>query len=144
MRPCRYSIAELLPHRPPMLLLDAVESVGDDCLVATVTISAESVFAEHDGVPAHIGLEYMAQACGALAGWLALEAGEPVRIGFLMGARSMSIQRQWFAVGERLTVSAVLVYRDEVTAAMSARIEIGGERVAEAQLSGYLPPHSGT
>jgi predicted hotdog family 3-hydroxylacyl-ACP dehydratase len=143
MRPCRYSIAELLPHRPPMLLLDAVESVGDDCLVATVTISADSLFAEPDGVPTHIGLEYMAQACGALAGWLALEAGDPVRIGFLMGTRSMSIHRAWFAIGERLTISAVLVYRDAVTAAMGASIEIGGERVAEAQLTVYQPPQSG-
>ena len=142
MPPCRYSIAELLPHRPPMLLLDAVESVGDDSLVATVTISPESLFAEQDGVPAHIGLEYMAQACGALAGWLALEAGEPVRIGFLMGTRSMSIHRAWFAIGERLTISAVLVYRDELTAAMGARIEIGGDLVAEAQLTVYQPPQS--
>ena len=142
MRPCRYSIAELLPHRPPMLLLDAVESVGDDSLVATVTISPESLFAEQDGVPAHIGLEYMAQACGALAGWQALEAGGPVQIGFLMGTRSMSIRRAWFAIGERLTISAVLVYRDELTAAMGARIEIGGELVAEAQLTVYQPPQS--
>jgi predicted hotdog family 3-hydroxylacyl-ACP dehydratase len=142
MPPCHYSIAELLPHRPPMLLLDAVESVGDDSLVATVTISPESLFAEQDGVPAHIGLEYMAQACGALAGWLALEAGEPVGIGFLMGTRSMSIHRAWFAIGERLTISAVLVYRDELTAAMGARIEIGGDLVAEAQLTVYQPPQS--
>ena len=143
MRPCRYSIAELLPHRPPMLLLDAVESVGDDCLVATVTISADSLFAEPDGVPAHIGLEYMAQACGALAGWLALEAGDPIRIGFLMGTRGMSIHRAWFAIGARLTISATLVYRDEATAAMGARIEIGGDLVAEAQLTVYQPPQHG-
>jgi predicted hotdog family 3-hydroxylacyl-ACP dehydratase len=140
MRPPPYTIQELLPHGPPMLLLDAVDAVDDDCLVASVTIRPDSPFARSEGVPAHIGIELMAQACGALAGFLSLEAGEPVRVGFLMGARSASFRREWFAFGERLTVSVSLMYRDDVTAAMKAEIEIGGERVAEALLSVYQPP----
>lgn len=140
MRPSRYTIQDLLPHGPPMLLLDAVDAVGNDCLVASLTIRPDSPFARHDGVPSHIGLEYMAQACGALAGFLSLEAGLPVQVGFLMGARSASFRREWFAFGERLTVSASLLYRDDASAALKAAIEIGGERVAEAQLTVYVPP----
>jgi len=123
-----------------MLLLDEILGVGDDFLVAGVTISAESLFAESGGIPAHIGVEYLAQACGALAGMLALDAGQPVRIGFLMGARSVNLYRSWYAFGERLSVTVRMIYQDEATAALEGRIEIGGTLVAEAQLTVYQPP----
>ncbi len=123
-----------------MLLLDAVDGAEDGLLVASVTIRPDSPFARPDGVAAHIGLEYMAQACGALAGLTSLEAGEPVRVGFLIGARRVELHRSWFRYGERLTVSAQLMYRDDATAAMKTLIEIGGICVAEAQLAVYQPP----
>ena len=56
----------LLPHRPPMLLLDDAEARGDRCLVAYQTVPAESPFlsGHFPGFPVWPGallLEAMAQ-----------------------------------------------------------------------------------
>jgi predicted hotdog family 3-hydroxylacyl-ACP dehydratase len=132
-------LAALLPHRPPMILLDAVLACDAASLVATVTIRPISLFLEAEGVPGHVGLEYMAQACGAFAGMEALRQGEAVRIGFLLGTRRYIMRAPWFRLGERLTVSVSLGYRDEAMANFDGNIEIAGKLAAEGRLTVYQP-----
>jgi predicted hotdog family 3-hydroxylacyl-ACP dehydratase len=132
-------LAALLPHRPPMILLDAVLACDAASLVATVTIRPTSLFLEAEGVPGHVGLEYMAQACGAFAGMEALRQGEAVRIGFLLGTRRYIMRAPWFRLGERLTVSVSLGYRDEAMANFDGSIEIAGKLAAEGRLTVYQP-----
>ena len=139
LRECPYSIEELLKHRPPMLLLDKVVGYDDAGIVASVVISESSLLVTPEGVPGHVAIEYMAQACGAYAGAMALDAGTPVKIGFLLGTRMCRVLVPWFRVGDRLLVSASIVFHDEQLAAFDCKIEIGGRLVAEAQLKVYQP-----
>ena len=139
MKPCGHPIATLLPLAPPMILLDAVERYDESRLIATVTITDASLFARTDGVPSHIGLEYMAQACGAFAGAAALDRGLPVRIGFLLGTRNLRLQVPWFPVGQRLAIGVTLLYVDEAMTAFECDIRIDDAVVAAAQLTLYQP-----
>lgn len=132
-------IEALLPHRYPMILLEKVIACGETSLVAAVTIRPDSLFLEADGVPGHVGIEYMAQACGAFAGAEALRRGESVRIGFLLGTRRYIMHAPWFRLGERLTVSVSLGYRDESMATFDGRIEVADKPAAEARLTVYQP-----
>lgn len=99
-------IRELLPHDSPMILLDSVVEVRDAGLTAQVTVTPESLFADKDGVPAWVGLEYMGQAIAAYAGAHARRRGEPVRIGFLVSTRRYQPDCAYFPQGAQLTVSA--------------------------------------
>lgn len=137
-----WPVSALLPHRDPMMLLDEVVQWDGQTLTVQVTIRPTSLFLEDGGVPAEVGIEYMAQACGAFVGVQAREAGEPVRIGFLLGSRHYRLYRGRFAVGDRLLVSVSPVFRDEAMATFEGRIEIGAELAAEAQLTVYQPPSS--
>lgn len=139
MRDCPYSIDELLPHQPPMILLDKVVAYDDTTLIASVAITESSLFLASEGVPGHIGIEYMAQACGAYAGAQALDAGEPVKIGFLLGTRLCRVLVPWFRIGDRLIVTASIIFRDEQMAAFDCRVEIDGQLAADAQLKFYQP-----
>ncbi len=130
----------LLPHGPDMTLLDRVTARHPDSVTVAVEIHAGSPFgvAGH-GVPAHVGLEYMAQACGVFAGLQARARGEPVRVGFLLGTRRYLASRPWFADGETLEVTARLVLRDGPMAVFDCRISAGGGMLASAQLTLYQP-----
>lgn len=139
VRDCPYPIDALLMHRPPMLLLDTVIGYDAAALVARITITESSLFLAPEGVPGHVAIEYMAQACGAYAGAIALDAGEPVKIGFLLGTRLCRVLVPWFRVGDRLIISAAIVFRDEQMAAFDCKIEIDGQLAADAQLKVYQP-----
>jgi len=139
LRDCPYSIEELLIHRPPMLLIDNVVGYDEAGIVASVVIRESSLLVRPEGVPGHVAIEYMAQACGAYAGAMALDAGTPVKIGLLLGTRLCRLLVPWFRVGDQLLVSASIVFHDEQLAAFDCKTEIGGRLVADAQLKVYQP-----
>jgi predicted hotdog family 3-hydroxylacyl-ACP dehydratase len=77
-----------------------------DELTAEVTIRDDAPYLENGGVGAWIGLEFMAQAAAALAGWQAREEGNPVRQGVLLGTRRYECDRASFPLGSVLRVTA--------------------------------------
>jgi predicted hotdog family 3-hydroxylacyl-ACP dehydratase len=139
MRGCPYPVAALLPHEPPMILIDAVRSWEPGRLEAIVTIQPGiSFYEEGQGVPAHIGIEYMAQACGAYAGLESVTAGEPIRLGLLLGTRRYLASVGWFLPGQQLLVRVTELFRDETLGLFDCHIECDGQALALAQLSVYL------
>jgi len=83
-------------------------------------------------VGAWVGIEYMAQAIAAHAGWLAQERGDAVKVGFLLGSRKYEAKVSYFAPGDVLHVHAHRVLRAENgLGAFECRIDIvGGEAAA--------------
>jgi len=78
-----YAILELIPHRPPMALLDAVVEYGPEHLTARMTVSKGKLFTDADGAfPAWAGIELMAQTIAAFGGLSSVALGEPAKIGF--------------------------------------------------------------
>lgn len=135
-----WAVADLLPQAPPMVLLDAVAAHDADGLCAVVRVRPETRFFRPGlGVPAHVGLEWMAQACGAFAGLRARAAGETVKLGFLLGTRRFTATTPWFVAGECLTVRVTRVYEDDGMGAFDCRIEAEGVTRASARLTLYQP-----
>lgn len=102
------SFEDVVPHAKPMALLDNIiewDTLSNThSLTADVTIRPDSMFCQNNAVPSWVGMEYMAQAIAALAGIRAREAGEPVKIGFLVGTRRFTCDCPQFEVGTRLRV----------------------------------------
>ena len=135
-----YPIDSLLPHARPMILLDRVIARDTEQLVAEVMVRPETPFFRPDqGVAAHVAVEWMAQACGAYVGARTLDAGMPVRVGFLLGTRDFNCRIAWFGSGNILTVSAVLTYRQDDVAVFDCKVSRQDEDVATAQLTVFQP-----
>jgi predicted hotdog family 3-hydroxylacyl-ACP dehydratase len=136
----RYQPLDVLPHRGGMMLLDAIRDYGEDWLEAEVSVRAESGFAAAGGVPAWVGVEYMAQAVCAWSGIGQVQRGEAPSPGLLLGSRRYQSHRPVFAFGSRLRVRVQLVWRDaNDLAAFDCAIAENGETVAQAQLKVYRP-----
>lgn len=135
-------IGELVPHSGAMVLLDRVLSADAENLCAEVTIHAGSVFydASSAGVGSWVGIEYMAQAIAAHAGYLARLAGAPVKIGFLLGARRYEAQVPLFVDGSVLQVHVQQVMQGENgLGAFECRIEMAGAVLAHATITVFQP-----
>jgi predicted hotdog family 3-hydroxylacyl-ACP dehydratase len=135
-----YRVEELVPHRGRMCLLDAITAYGEDWLRAEVTPRQGGVFAEEAGIPAWVGIEYMAQAAAAFGGIEQVQRGESPSIGLLIGARYYRCMQDHFEHGVTLGVLAKIAMRDaEDFAAYDCRIELGGREIAQCTLKAYRP-----
>lgn len=97
-------IRDLVPHSGAMSLLDRLLGADDENLSAEVVIREDSVFCADGAVGAWVGVEYMAQAVAAHAGYTARLRDEPVRVGFLLGTRRYACSVPAFAVGSTLQI----------------------------------------
>ncbi len=134
------SISDLLPHRGKMILLDRIESWGEDYLKAAVLHRADNLFSDPDGnVPAWVGIEYMAQAISALAGIHALQKGQPVRIGLLLGTRKYTSRVASFQRNEKLIIHVEQIFiAENHLGAFDCTIH-SDRLIAEAQIKAIQP-----
>jgi predicted hotdog family 3-hydroxylacyl-ACP dehydratase len=143
-------IASLVPHSASMLLLDRVVAADADSLQAEVGITAQTLFADANGVGSWIGVEYMAQAVAAFAGLVAHNASAggslpSVKIGFLLGSRRYSASRGHFALGSTLQIHVLkLLQAENGLGSFDCFITDGDERIASATLTVFQPPDLAT
>ncbi|MDR1063803.1 MAG: hypothetical protein LBL48_07720 [Azoarcus sp.] len=135
-------IAKYLPHRGYALLLDHVVEASAKHILCSVTLRESSPFCREGRVPAYVGIEYMAQAAGALIGWDAYtEDGSP-GIGFLVSVRKFTSTVDGFAAGTTLMVEAREVIRDNdsglgtMACAIYHPVDV---LIAKTQLTAYMP-----
>jgi len=134
-------IVELVPHRPPMLLLDRVLSYDGDCVVCETVLGPDSPFAEQGEVPAVVGIEYMAQTIAAGAGLSARDKGDQAgRTGFLLGCRNLSIAVDSFQIGDRLTIEARRTWGENQIGSFACKVQRGSEVLVEGALTVYQGP----
>lgn len=98
------AIAPLLPHSGRMVLLDCITDYGANHLTATASVGADHILLCNGRLPCFHSMEIMAQGIGALTGCLALNAGEPVKLGFLLGTRKLNLFAGSLPVGTQLLV----------------------------------------
>ena len=142
MKPYRFALQDLLPHAGPMILLDEVIAHDETNLTAAVTVRPGRLFfVTGRGMPSHVAIEWMAQACGACAGAAARGRGLPVRIGLLLGTRNFVAKVAWFPEAERLHVKVRQSYNDGQMGSFDCRVENSttGAALATAQLMVYQP-----
>ena len=133
-------VEDLIPHRPPMVLIDAVESVDLQSRTLVASFTARDEWSGN-----WFALEYMAQAAAALAGVFDREAGEAAgRPGFLLGTRRLALGIARFVPGVKYMVKVVREYEDGDSAAFSCEIREAGEDSqsgnCSATLTAYRPP----
>lgn len=132
-------VAELLPHDPPMVLLDRAVSYDEQSLLAEVEVRQNSMLCGIDGVPAWVGIEYMAQAVAAHAGFRARLKGAPPEIGYLLGTRTYTCSVSNFPVGVILTVRIESLFTEMGLGAFACSIE-ADDISASATINVYQPP----
>lgn len=114
---------KLLPHAHPMILIDAVDSYGDDSAATLVTPDVGKPFANSEGnVPVWVGMEYMAQSIGIYAGIRAQQEGLPSKIGFLLGTRSYETETGQFDSGQTYVVHVQKIFEDGSLSAFECTI----------------------
>jgi predicted hotdog family 3-hydroxylacyl-ACP dehydratase len=128
-------IDELIPHRPPMRLIDAVAGFDRETqsVVCTATLRPSPVLTGGDA-RAVIALELMAQSAAACTGLLDGGDGEPAR-GFLVAVPALELTVERLALGDELEIHARRVSVSGASASFECAVSRGGEPVATGRLT---------
>lgn len=100
------NVARLLPHSGHMVLLDRVLSYDAHSLHAIATLKPDCILLPPgaDSLPIWMGGEILAQGIGAWAGAHALDRGENIRLGFLLGSRKLSFAAAAIPIATQLDI----------------------------------------
>ena len=128
-------IRELIPQRPPILLVDGLESVEGDTAVSTLTVRADNCFTDEDGLLAEAGVvEHIAQSASALAGHKAVQAGATAPpVGYIGEVKKFRLHRLP-RMGEVLRTTVSFGTEVEGVTLLSAETRAGEELIASTQM----------
>ena len=135
--------AQLLPHAPPMLVIDSLLNAHHGHAEAAVVLRPGHVLL-HNGIVAKEGfVELAAQTAGAMKGYAEKVLGEPIREGFLAAAQDFSFLGE-AQEGDALRISVCTTTELSGITALSATVvrddaEGSATVLAQGKLKVFLP-----
>jgi predicted hotdog family 3-hydroxylacyl-ACP dehydratase len=138
MDPSSIPVVDLLPHGPEMTIIDRLVAFDGKRSVAVVRVTPKAKFFSASGVPAWVGIEYMAQTIAAHAGFEARLRGDPPPIGFLLGTRAYECTVPEFPAGARLEVVVEQLLAESGFGSFDCTIE-ADRLLAKGVLNTYRP-----
>jgi predicted hotdog family 3-hydroxylacyl-ACP dehydratase len=141
------ALRDLLPHRPPMILIDELVHCTAAEVVCRVTVRDGDPFVVDGRVPALVSLEYFAQTVAALYGYQNRHRAGGFTVGMLLGTRELTLAADYFDVGDTLTISGAEAYSAPPISQFRCELRRGDDvlaRGAISVLSGGPPPSSST
>ncbi len=134
-----YDLVKILPHKPPMILLDDILEVDIESgkLSSVFQVYPEKIFFEKNkGINSLAGIEFMAQSIGAYA-YFKNNCVEP-KPGLLLGTRLYNNKIAYFKEGEKYKVTVHEVFTDNQIAVFDCLIyDVNGEEIASATVNTY-------
>jgi predicted hotdog family 3-hydroxylacyl-ACP dehydratase len=129
-------IADLLPHAPPMRLLDVVSRFEGAHVECSATLLESCPFADATGmVDPLVTVELVAQAAAA---WAALTGGGGVRPGVVASCRDAHFEDVTLRVGDLVTIRAERTAGSADFGSFSGIVSRGQSRVATISLGVVL------
>ncbi|MDO4434121.1 MAG: thioester dehydrase [Alysiella sp.] len=106
-------VASLLPHSGKMVLLERITDYSEQHLLAQAHVHEDHILLRNGVLPCIAGMEIMAQGVAAWAGCHAHNAGEAVRLGFLLGTRKLNLFTDVIPIGTQLQIKVKVSTQDQ-------------------------------
>lgn len=124
-----------MPHRPPMLMLDALLAHSEDACTCTKTFREGDPLVEDGRVSALAVIELFAQTAAAHFGYAGLVRGGGMASGALLGTRRIDLTVGSLAVGDEITIVARRVMAMAPMAQFECTASIGERVIASGSIN---------
>jgi predicted hotdog family 3-hydroxylacyl-ACP dehydratase len=132
------SAEELIPHRLPMRLIDRLLEIEGKNGVVEAQVAAKCPFVDANGTLEDVAMiELIAQAYAALKGYLDRLEDKPVRQGFLVGIKKITMLKSARA-GDRLRIEIHTLGEVADFAIAEGRIWRGTELIARGEIKVWI------
>ena len=122
-------VTELIPQRPPLMLVDKVLHSSEEDTETVLEIREDNIFLDEGHLSMAGLLENMAQSCACRMGCRCIVAGSPVRIG-VVGAIRNCIMERLPRLGETLHTHVCIMEEVLNLTLASVVVKVGDETIA--------------
>lgn len=137
------AITDLLPHAPPMLLIDRIVEFDEHGVVCEASPAGDCIFARDGEIPGIVALEYMAQTIGVYANLKRrMQANgryERPPVGFIIGVRHLTLGVRVLEIGATLCAHARPNWLDGATANFECALHSRARQIASAHVTVHEP-----
>ena len=127
-------VLELLPQRPPFVMVDHLTDYSDTQSTCCLTVRPDNVFFENGCLTAPGLIEHIAQTCAARLGYYNCYVQKTgVRLGFIGEVKDLNILRLP-REGEMIETTIVVVQEIFDVTLVSAEVRVGAEVIATTLL----------
>lgn len=135
------NILELLPQRPPMVMIDCLVSCNEKQAVSRFTIREDNIFLNSHGFTASGMMESMAQTAAARTGHLMKNqpesANKKVPVGVIGSIKNFKLYFQP-QMGSMLKITVDIAHEVLMATIVKGKVEVEGKISAEAELQIYI------
>jgi predicted hotdog family 3-hydroxylacyl-ACP dehydratase len=139
------NLLELIPQRPPMVMIDQVIDCSDDHVTASLLVDKHNVFLSGGYFSAPGLMEVMAQSAAVRNGWLSRSAtagkAESPRIGVIGGIKDFRIYRLPLP-GETVVAKIRIEHTFGNASVISGRLQCGEDLLAEGEMKIFVADNS--
>jgi predicted hotdog family 3-hydroxylacyl-ACP dehydratase len=131
------NIEELIPHRPPMKLIDEVLEVDDEKAITASIVSENWPLYREGSVSPVVMIELVAQATGIATGWKRKrETGKGIK-GYLVGIKEASFYIDRIPAGTRLITNIENLYKHETYGVFSGTVKSGSKLLGKVEIQAF-------
>ena len=130
----KIDILELLPQRPPFIMLDALTHFDPVITRTRAKVTADNIFAVNNELSESGVIENIAQTCAARMGYINkyLSADE-VKIGFIGSIKDLVFEALP-KVGDELNTTIEVVSEIFAITLVNAKVEVGDKQIATCEM----------
>lgn len=126
-------IEKYIPQRAPMIMVTGFHGIKDECFHTSLDICPNNIFCSGRHFTEAGIIEHIAQSCAFRNGYMALQASEKVKLGFIGAVTNMRIF-MLPAVGERLQCTVRVEQEFLGISLVKASVTCNGKTVAEGKV----------
>lgn len=127
------TMKELIPQRPPFVMIDKLLSFDMTVTVTQLEIRADNVFCKDGHLSAEGLMENIAQTCAARMGYINLINNETVKIGVIGAVNNFEVFRTP-KVGDTIVTTIEVIEEMFQITMVKAVIRCGDETIAQANM----------
>jgi 3-hydroxymyristoyl/3-hydroxydecanoyl-(acyl carrier protein) dehydratase len=134
-------ILELIPQRPPMVMVDELLLCAGNNTVTTLNIREDNVFISGGTITSSGLMEAMAQTAAVRTGWLMKMQpdgeNKKIPVGVIGSIKNFKLHFQPFA-GTTITTTVEVLHEIMQATIVKAKVEADGKLAAEAEMQIFL------
>lgn len=130
-------IYQLIPQRPPIVMVDVVWSADETSAETGLTVQEDNIFVRYGRFRESGLIEHIAQSAAAFAGYGTFVRGEEPRLGYIGEIKDCNLL-VLPQVGDELRTTIRLIAEAGGIRLIAAETCVNGEKIADCQMKIFL------